>query len=369
MRTVAKTSIAILLAALVLGVASPIILVAALVWGVTWLTGTMAKALEPRTLDWRALVAFDPVLGWRPIPGLDTYHVSTRDPEVFHLVTDAEGWIGPAPIEMSDVIVLGDSFAWGYAVDYEHSYVAVRPNPVIKGVGAPGYNMVQELLLLRQLAPRLSGKLVVWLLYYGNDLYDNLSPEMAAYPVPFVVMRDGAWRIENSHVSPERWRASKGRHGNGTHSTLMDAIHSPSWLSERAFSACRYLLSEGKRICDDAGAVLVLFTIPSPTRLGTLASLFPPGSGPASTNSGYADECVAKMCLELGITCVHGSEIFLRKHFRPKDDHWTRSGHLVFNEAIRKIRDHPSVRARLRAPARPAELVETEAALSRPASA
>ena len=81
----------------------------------------------------------------------------------------------------------------------------------IKAIGAPGYSMVQELMLITQLAPRLGGKLVVWFIYPGNDLTDNLSPAMTTfgYRMPFLLESDirGGWDIIASHVQPDRWFA------------------------------------------------------------------------------------------------------------------------------------------------------------------
>ena len=50
--------------------------------------------------------------------------------------------------------------------------------------------MVQTLLWMERLKDRLAGKLVVWLVFYGNDLMDNLHPNFDRYRTPFVRSRD-----------------------------------------------------------------------------------------------------------------------------------------------------------------------------------
>jgi hypothetical protein len=86
----------------------------------------------------------------------------------------------------------------------------VLASPRIKAIGANGYNMVQELLWMRRYAPQLAGKLVVWFVYHGNDLFDNLQPNVFQYRTPFVRERhDGrGWEVVTEHVRRSPWVAT-----------------------------------------------------------------------------------------------------------------------------------------------------------------
>jgi hypothetical protein len=150
----------------------------------------------------------------------------------------------------------------------------------IKAIGAPGYNMVQEILLMNALSSQLRGKLVVWFIYFGNDLYENLQPNFYRYRMPFVreINGTGDWEIVTSHVSPANWRSRFER----DYYARLAEICSPTFLAQRVYSACEYLIGKGLEICNRADARLVVMTIPDITlisknqtkRLATLAQIW-----------------------------------------------------------------------------------------------
>jgi len=138
----------------------PVIVAGLPFWTVGVLTRAIAQLLEPRFASWEELIEFDQRFGWKPTPHLDTYHLAD---DLFRVTTDAEGWRGKhTTISESQLIVLGDSFAWGYGVDDKNFFAHLNPDLGIKTIGTVGYNMVQELLWLRELSSQLEGKLVVW---------------------------------------------------------------------------------------------------------------------------------------------------------------------------------------------------------------
>jgi hypothetical protein len=109
----------------------------------------LGRAMESRFVPWPDLMMFDAALGWRPRPGLDTHYLAELD-DVFRVVTDREGWPGHGSVEASEAVVIGDSFAFGYGVDTHKSFAEITPGLRVKGVGAPGYSMVQGVLLMEQ---------------------------------------------------------------------------------------------------------------------------------------------------------------------------------------------------------------------------
>jgi hypothetical protein len=271
---------------------------------------------------------------------VDRYFYSDRG-DVFHTVTDAEGWPGKRGFGESAVIVFGDSIAFGWGIDAARSYSEVNPRLPVKAVGAPGYNLVQELLLMQQMAPRLAGKLVVWFIYHGNDLYDNLSPFMGPYRTPFVhEAHDGAgWEVVTSHLRPAPWRVAPERSGEWRRG--LASLYSPTFLAQRAYAACDFLLGEARKACDGAGAQLVVCTIPSPHALGKRASrLVRSSEQPELFDPDYPDKQISESCRVHGIPFVAGKRHLSLSDYGLPDDHWTARGHRRMAEVLRRIHDH-----------------------------
>jgi len=324
--------------------AAPVLLIAIPFWFVASLTRILAQRLGPRSVPWNELIDFDPSIGWKPRSDLDVYYLADRDPDFFHVVTGPDGWPGHASIEDSELVVLGDSYAFGFGVDAEDSFAAPGADLRIKAIGAPGYNMVQELMLMRTLAPALARKLVVWFVYYGNDLYDNLSPEMAGYRTPFVRERDGSagWEIVTSHVRQEKWTSSAGREATQWLSVLA-ALHSRTPLAQRAFSACEFLIGQGNEVCSEAGAKLLVVGLPSPRTLSRswLEQLATHRQGSEPVEAELPDSEMARICGALGVPFVAAREHLNARDFRPIDDHWNERGHRRIRKLLRGIqRDH-----------------------------
>ena len=83
-------------------------------------------------MPWTEIMTFDQQLGWRPRPDLDAHYLADRD-DVFRVVTDHEGWPGTRSLDESAVVVIGDSFAFGYGVDAGKSFADLNPGLAIKG--------------------------------------------------------------------------------------------------------------------------------------------------------------------------------------------------------------------------------------------
>src|ERR1700710_1958290 len=105
------------------------------VTGVAFLFASCVRAisrlLAPRFVPWEQLMTFDQKLGWRPRPNLDAYYLAERD-DVFRVVTDKEGWPGVRSLDESAVVVIGDSFAFGYGVDTGSSFADLNARVTIK---------------------------------------------------------------------------------------------------------------------------------------------------------------------------------------------------------------------------------------------
>lgn len=306
----------------------PVIVATAVLWAVSACTRACTRLVEPAHVTLDELIQFDPVFGWKARPNLRTHHLMV---DLFRISTDADGWRGRSTIEESEILVFGDSFAAGYGVSDKHLFADLNPGLRIKAIGIGGYNMPQSLMWMEKLAHSLEGKLVVWFVFLGNDLYDNLSPELRGYRRPFVRERrpDGGWEIVSTHISEQRWpilaRARKGH----IHLATLAEMCSDTFLAERAYGACEYLIRRAQRVCATAGAELMIFTIPDPSQFlreghEYLKSLKPELE---TFDADLPDSRIASMCAAAGIPFVAGKEFLDLSCYKTNDCHWNELGH------------------------------------------
>lgn len=340
-----RTLLALIASLVGLFLAIPIVVVGFPFWAVAWLTNRATRLLEPKVVPWDQLIRFDPTFGWTPKANLNTHCVSDLGGDVFHVTTDSEGWPGVSTIEQSPVMVFGDSFAFGYGVNAEALFSEVNPELHIKAIGAPGYNMVQEVMWMDRLASQLQGKLVVWFIYVGNDLYENLQPNMQDYRTPFVrhAGSTGEWEIVNSHLSSAKWwpyhADDKLRSAE-----RFAAIFGTSFLSERVYSACDFLIKSGSDICARAGASLTIITIPILHQLslkGWKQRMSDLGY-PESLDRNQPDRRIAEICSQYGVRFVAGKDHLNVRHFIPADGHWNEKGHQRISDLIAELYYQPS---------------------------
>ena len=293
------------------------------------LTRIIARFIEPEFVPWQDLIEFDPIVGWKPKPNLDAYYLTNTKDDIFHVITDAQGWLGKANLADSEVVVFGDSFAFGYGVDAAASFAQINPDLRIKAIGSPGYNMVQELLWMQQLSSELKGKLIIWFICLENDLIDNLSPELLSHRNPFIRRQHGRgdWEIVSTHLNPTKWNYSpKWR----PYLDILAKLCVPGDLSERVYSACEFLVKQGSEICKHGGGQLVVFTIPnahqlSPVGLNVLAAK----SGDTGTfDPDYPDRQIATVCARLAIPFVAAKMHLGISDYKSSDPHWSEAGHL-----------------------------------------
>ncbi len=130
----------------------------------------------------------DAVLGWRGKPGVTRRFRRPQFDAV--IVHDAAGWRAsapPPPLQAPRrVLVLGDSFTWGWGVAQGEVYTdhlqRARPDAAIANRGVNGFGSAQEyLLLLQELA---AGRVdVVLVQVFVNDLADNLDGKSGRRPL------------------------------------------------------------------------------------------------------------------------------------------------------------------------------------------
>jgi hypothetical protein len=342
----ARLGLALGASVMALLLALPIIALSLPFWLTALLVRALAERLRPSVMRSPDLFIYDSLLGWRARPDLDAY-VSDVSDDVFRIRTGPDGWHGRATIEDSEVVVLGDSHAFGYGVDADATFAAISARPRIKALGAPGYNMVQELLLLSAVHTRLAGKMVVWLAYGGNDLYDNLSPSQpAGQRTPFLRQIDGGWEIVSSHLSPDRWIASTGRGRGGEYFSTLAALHSPTHLAERAYGACGFLIEQAAELCQRVGARLIVMAVPSPFVMDDagLARLRSKARQPEAVDPHRPDRELRASCRKADVEFVTLKDHLRRSHFKATDDHLTEAGHRALADVIRSLQESQSRR-------------------------
>jgi hypothetical protein len=310
---------ALTLAAPVVALALPFLVMAAA-------TRLIARAIGTVKLTpWARIISYDPEIGWRPSPGVTAWRGDMAgDP--FPVRTDEEGWVDPdVTVDDADVLVLGDGFAFATAVEDGSLFTDHAGNVTVKAIGAPGYNMVQELLLMKQLESRLGGKLVVWLIYLGNDLDDNLRPHIQGYRAPFVRRTTiGDWEIERGHLRPEPWPYP----ARVSNQDAFVRICSGEPLAGRAFSACEFLIASARSLCEGAGAELAVVTIPELSDLAwrqvERARRLVDPEGPF--DPGRPDREIAAICHRMGVRFFALRDRLDARDYRRSCHHWSARG-------------------------------------------
>lgn len=287
--------------------------------------------LQPSVLD-GPMVEFAPEVGVRPLRNLDTHGEAD---DVFRLTTDAEGWRGSATIDDADVIVFGDSFAFGYGVSDEDHFAERVPGARVKPIAAPAYSMVHGLLWMQRLADRLAGKAVVWLVYCGNDLIDNLRPWMATYRMPFVRERGTSWEVVTDHVSPEPWTF---RSPTPTNDEVMRELCRDTRVAARAFSAADHLIGRAADTCGAAGASsFSIVSVPITSAIRAREQLTDVDDGGGPVDPAVPDRRLAESCRRHGIPFAAMAPELEPEHYWRRDMHWNAAGHGVAAGAIQRI--------------------------------
>jgi lysophospholipase L1-like esterase len=124
----------------------------------------------------RDLMLDDPEIGFLYRPGLEG-RIARGDLD-FRFRLDSKGFRNPEPWpEPVDIVVLGDSMAFGYGADDGADWVsALRrqlPGVAIVNLGLIGSGPMQQERIYERYAARLRPPLVLWCLFGGNDFDDD----------------------------------------------------------------------------------------------------------------------------------------------------------------------------------------------------
>ena len=153
-------------------------------------------------------VVHDDELGWRYAPNSIARHTTAEfDVEI---AINSDGFRGPdwpGSKRGQRVLVLGDSFAFGWGVRDEETFAArlrrAHPEWEVLNVAVSGYATDQELLLLRRLRERADPDVVVCV-FCPNDLMEASSDVVYGKSKPRFSARGPGLALENVPV-PRSW--------------------------------------------------------------------------------------------------------------------------------------------------------------------
>jgi lysophospholipase L1-like esterase len=161
---------------------------------------------------------YDELLGWRNKPGaagvFSTPEFSTSVTINSKGLRDKEReYKKPAGIKR--VIVLGDSFTWGWGVEEKDKFTEILNNKLpsnyeVINMGVSGYGTDQELLTLEREGLKYNPDLVIVAFHPQTDLEDNISAIRYSYPKPlFVLSANNTLSLTNVPVpKKEDWLKS-----------------------------------------------------------------------------------------------------------------------------------------------------------------
>jgi hypothetical protein len=322
--------VAVLAAVVAVVLTIPVVLVGLPFWVVSALTRSirgLVRWIQPGEVAWTELIDFVPEIGWK---NRGNVRVRVRESRSFKVSTDADGWRGSGSIDDCDLVVFGDSFAFGHGVDDRDCFQERFRGLRVKAVGVNGYNMVQQLLWIERLRDRLAGKPVMWLAFYGNDLMDNLHPNFRHYRTPFVRSSPEGedWEIVTDHVRQDPWPFDPDPKWWGYDHKIAE-VCTPSYQSDRAYSACAFLVERAASACAAVGSPLGVVGVPDvdmldPRRHDRLRAR---SSKPEAFDPGLPDRRMKEMCDALGVPFLDLSDALEVDDHLPNDCHWTPRGH------------------------------------------
>jgi lysophospholipase L1-like esterase len=134
-----------------------------------------AVGAEDRDANHQVMTVADPYLGFRYRPNF-TGRLARGDLD-FTFTTDEKGFRNTSPLpDEADIVVLGDSMAFGYGVPddatWSHQLTMQFPDYTVSNFGLIGGAPQQYLRILETEALALHPKLVLFMLFLGNDLND-----------------------------------------------------------------------------------------------------------------------------------------------------------------------------------------------------
>jgi hypothetical protein len=132
--------------------------------------------------------SYDSELGWFPVPNSVSMYAGLRTVRIAHNSLGLRD-IEPGSENRPTILVVGDSFVWGYDVEAAERFTeglrSRLPAYRIVNAGVAGYGTGQEYLLLQRLWDRFKPAVVVLVFCVDNDRRDNSTNIHDVYFKPY----------------------------------------------------------------------------------------------------------------------------------------------------------------------------------------
>lgn len=167
----------------------------------------------PRTGRVTRFWQHDPTLGWAHKPNEEGHFESFGFDTIIRI--NSHGFRGPErsfsrPDDKQRIIVLGDSFVWGFGVEEADIFTTQLERSLGDGtevinLGVSGYSTDQELLLYRDIGRRYNADLVI-LTVATNDVALNSRPvAYVVYEKPVFELDGETLQLTNQPVPVKNW--------------------------------------------------------------------------------------------------------------------------------------------------------------------
>ncbi len=157
---------------------------------------------------------YDPLLGWKKIPKLNTTRASAGNAPISYQINSRSIRGHEYSYEKLDneyrVLILGDSFAEGFMVEFHELFSEVLKDRLSKmrknrhyqtiNTGTSGWSTDQELLLFQNEGKKYKPNLTI-LMFYENDIaYNNQPKDWGMYYKPLFKIENGILVLTNVPV-------------------------------------------------------------------------------------------------------------------------------------------------------------------------
>jgi lysophospholipase L1-like esterase len=302
------------------------------------------------------LTQYDPVLGWRGVPGARGELVTENDRVLIEHNSagfrDIEHVVASPPKDA--IVFLGDSFTWGYEVRAEDLFVnLLRPRLArfeVFNISHRGWGTDQELLAFRQWAYPGRLRLAV-LMFCENDIEDNNSEFRSAASTPKFSIVDGQLVLGGVPPRVAGWDepapsprpptlaerlASIPLRSHLVHDVWfrLEQLRAPAgdeavFENKQPMKLTRRILQQLRDEVAERGGRLVVVAIPAWRQFASGVRYKP-----------YQPK-VARACLSLSIDFLDLAPALDRSFFRTYNRlgraHWNRNGHRVAAAAIEEF--------------------------------
>ena len=155
------------------------------------------------------MVAYDPSLGWRLVPGWSCRHTH-YDFNVQYTI-NPYGFRGKFNLKKNRTgrryAVVGDSFTFSFGVNDNETFVDIlnrqrTATDTFLNFGVPGFSTDQEFLLFKDQVFYFEPQVIIVVVYLGNDLFDNQRsfPLQADNAKPYFELISDELRLKNAPV-------------------------------------------------------------------------------------------------------------------------------------------------------------------------